>query len=75
MVLSGCIITGSDDMIIDMIGMGDVAAGLVLAGFCALAWCRRRAVGGKTWAFRVVPFGLFVCFFFTHSRSLRGHTP
>lgn len=31
MVLSGCIITGSDDMIIDMIGMGDVAAGLVLA--------------------------------------------
>ena len=42
MVLSGCIITGSDDMIIDMIGMGDVAAGLVLAVIAALAWRRRR---------------------------------
>lgn len=70
MVLSGCIITESDDMIIGMIGMGDVAAGLVLAGFCALAWCRRRAVGGKTWAFRVVPFGLFVCFLFARDRTM-----
>lgn len=57
-------------MIIGMIGMGDVATGLVLVGFCALAWCRFRAVGGKTWAFRVVPFGLFVCFFFAHDRTM-----
>jgi len=33
------------------IGMGDLAVGFLLAGFSALAWCRRRNVGGKTWAF------------------------
>ena len=46
------------------IGLGDLAAMLVLAGFSVLAWRRHRSVGGKTWAFRVVPLGLaaFHCF-------------
>ena len=39
------------------IGMGDIAAILLLAGFAALAW-RRRNAGGKTWAFRIVPLGI-----------------
>lgn len=52
------------------IGMGDVASGLLLAAIGALAWCRCRNVGGKRWAFRVVPFGLFVCFFFAHGRTM-----
>ena len=41
------------------IGMGDSAAMLLLTGFGALAW-RRRNVGGKTWAFRVIPFGIML---------------
>ena len=41
------------------IGMGDAAAMLLLTGFGALAW-RRRNVGGKTWAFRVIPFGIML---------------
>ena len=41
------------------IGMGDGAAMLLLTGFGALAW-RRRNVGGKTWAFRVIPFGIML---------------
>ena len=52
------------------IGMGDVASGLLLAGIGALAWRRSRNVGGKRWAFRVVPFGLLVCFFFAHGRTM-----
>lgn len=52
------------------IGMGDVASGLLLAVIAALAWRRRRNVGGKRWAFRVVPFGLFVYFFFAHGRTM-----
>ena len=52
------------------IGMGDVASGLLLAVIAALAWRRRRTVGGKRWAFRVVPFGLLVCFFFAHGRTM-----
>ncbi len=40
------------------IGMSDIAATLVLAGISALAWRRRQNVGGKTWAFRVIPLGL-----------------
>lgn len=41
------------------IGMGDTAAMLLLAGFGALAWLRKKA-GGKTWAFRVIPFGIIL---------------
>ena len=52
------------------IGMGDVVSGLLLAVIAALAWRRHRNVGGKRWAFRVVPFGLLVCFFFTHGRTM-----
>ena len=39
------------------IGMGDIAAMLLLAGIGALAWLWRN-VGGKTWAFRIIPFGI-----------------
>ena len=39
------------------IGMGNIAAMLLLAGIGALAWLRRN-VGGKTWAFRIIPFGI-----------------
>ena len=42
------------------IGMSDIAATLVLAGISALAWRRRQNVGGKTWAFRVIPPGLIL---------------
>ena len=52
------------------IGIGDVTSGLLLAVIAVLAWRRRRNVGGKRWAFRVVPFGLFVCFFFAHGRTM-----
>lgn len=41
------------------IGAGDIAAMLLLAGFGALAW-RRKKAGGKTWAFRVIPFGIML---------------
>ena len=46
------------------IGMGDLVSALLLVCIGALAWRRRRNVGGKTWALRVVPFGLLVvhCF-------------
>lgn len=40
------------------IGMGNIAAALVLAGICALAWRRQRNVGGLVWSFRVIPPGL-----------------
>ena len=39
------------------IGMSDIAAMLLLAGIGALAWLWRN-VGGKTWAFRIIPFGI-----------------
>ena len=41
------------------IGAGDIAAMLLLTGFGALAW-RRKKAGGKTWAFRVIPFGIML---------------
>ena len=46
------------------IGMGDLATTLLLVCLSALAWRRCRDVGGKTWALRVVPFGLLAvqCF-------------
>ena len=47
-----------------------MTSGLLLAGISALAWCRRRNVGGKTWAFRIVPLGLFVCFSLVHDRAM-----
>ena len=52
------------------IGMGDVASGFVLLAIGALAWRRCRNVGGKRWAFRTVPFGLFVCFFLVCGRTM-----
>ena len=41
------------------IGIGDAAAMLLLTGFGALAW-RRKKAGGKTWAFRIIPFGIML---------------
>ena len=41
------------------IGMGDITAILLLAGFAALAWWRKNA-GGETWAFRIIPFGIML---------------
>ena len=41
------------------IGAGDIAAMLLLAGFGTLAW-RRKKAGGKTWAFRIIPFGIML---------------
>lgn len=40
------------------IGTGSLAAMLLLTGVNVLAWRRHRGIGGKTWAFRVVPLGL-----------------
>ena len=42
------------------IGLGDIVAFLALAGFSAIAWRRQRNVGGKTWAFRIVPLGIIL---------------
>ncbi|MBR3922637.1 MAG: hypothetical protein IKJ45_05955 [Kiritimatiellae bacterium] len=39
------------------VGMGDIAAVLLLAGIGMLAW-RRKNADGKTWTFRVIPFGI-----------------
>ena len=44
------------------VGMGDIAAFLVLAAFCVPAWLQRRNVGGKTWAFRIVPLGIVLLY-------------
>ena len=41
------------------IGAGDIAAMLLLAGIGELAW-RRKNAGGKTWAFRIIPFGIML---------------
>ena len=42
------------------IGMGNIAGFLLLIAISALAWRRKRNVGGKTWAFRTIPLGLIV---------------
>ena len=41
------------------IGIGDAAAMFLLAAFGVLAWLRKKA-GGKTWAFRIIPFGIML---------------
>ena len=41
------------------IGIGDAAAMFLLAAFGVLAWLRKKA-GGKTWAFRIIPFGVML---------------
>ena len=41
------------------IGAGDIAAMLLLAGIGELAW-RRKNAGGKTWAFRIIPYGIML---------------
>lgn len=43
-----------------MIGTSDLIAGLLLTGICALAWRRRKSVGAKAWAFRILPIGVFL---------------
>ena len=45
------------------LGMGDITAISVLIAISAFAWFRRENIGGKTWAFRVIPLGqiLFIC--------------
>ncbi len=45
------------------LGMGNIAEILTLMAVSALAWLRRRNIGGKTWAFRIIPLGqiLFIC--------------
>ena len=49
------------------IGTGDFMAGLMLALIGALAWRRWNNVGGKTWAFRIVPIGLILMRAVCHS--------
>jgi hypothetical protein len=43
--------------------MGNIAEILTLMAVSAFAWLRRRNIGGKTWAFRIIPLGqiLFIC--------------
>ena len=41
------------------ISMGDVAVICLLAGIGVSAW-RRQDAGGKTWAFRIIPFGILL---------------
>lgn len=53
-----------------MIGIRHMVMGLGLVIICALAWRRQRCVGGKTWAFRIVPPGMFVLFFFVRSGAV-----
>lgn len=52
------------------IGFGDVAAGLVLATICTLGWLRRRNVGARTWAFRIVPIGAWLLLVFCNSFAM-----
>ena len=44
-------------MILDL---GNLALVLFLTGISMFAWRRRRAVGGKTWAFRILPIGIIL---------------
>lgn len=52
------------------IGMGDLAAMLVLTGVSVLAWRRHRVVGGKVWAFRVAPLGVAAFHCFGNARAM-----